>query len=323
MRAARWLLGAMLFAVLAAPATAQQFPTRPITLVVPYAAGGNVDISTRVLQAALGDSLGQPIVVENRPGASTVTGTAALTQAAPDGHTVGMVFDSLAINAAFGMQLPYDSEKDIAPVIQLACVPLVLIVNSSLVPMKTLPELVAHAKANPGWFTFGSLGPGSPHEIGFAWLKTMTKMDALIVPYRGVNPALQDLIAGNIKGMFLGVAVADEFIRQGKLHPIGVSSKSRLKSAPNIPTIAEQGYPDYDFVTFYGLAAPKGTPAPIVQKLNQAINTALQSPEIRAKVEPTGAEIVGGSAEDFGAMLNNNMSKMKRIVTDAGIKPGK
>jgi tripartite-type tricarboxylate transporter receptor subunit TctC len=250
-------------------------------------------------------------------------GTAALTQAAPDGHTVGMVFDSLAINAAFGMQLPYDSEKDIVPVIQLARVPLVLIVNSSLVPMKTLPELVAHAKANPGWFTFGSLGPGSPHEIGFAWLKTMTKMDALIVPYRGVNPALQDLIAGNIKGMFLGVAVADEFIRQGKLHPIGVSSKSRLKSAPNIPTIAEQGYPDYDFVTFYGLAAPKGTPAPIVQKLNQAINTALQSPEIRAKVEPTGAEIVGGSAEDFGAMLSGNMSKMKRIVTDAGIKPGK
>jgi tripartite-type tricarboxylate transporter receptor subunit TctC len=319
----RFVLAAAALLLASVAASAQNWPTQPIRWIVPYPAGGGTDLMARTLGVYLEKSLGQPIVVENKPGASTVTGTAALTQAAPDGHTVGMLFDSLAINAAFGMQLPYDSEKDIVPVINLARVPLVLIVNSSLVPMKTLPELIAHAKANPGWFTFGSLGPGSPHEIGFAWLKTMSKMDALIVPYRGVNPALQDLIAGNIKGMFLGVAVADEFIRQGKLHPIGVSSKSRLKSAPNLPTIAEQGYPDYDFVTFYGLGAPKGTPAPIVQKLNQAINTALQLPEVRAKIDPTGAEIVGGTPEEFGAMLSNNMNKMKRIVSEAGIKPQK
>jgi len=302
-------------------ASAQNWPTQPIRWIVPYPAGGGTDLMARTLGVPLEKTLGQPIVVENKPGASTVTGTAALTQAEPDGHTVGMVFDSLAINAALGMKLPYDSEKDFAPVINLARVPLVLMVNSSLVPMKTLPELVAHAKANPGWFTFGSLGPGSPHEIGFAWLKTLTKMDALIVPYRGVNPALQDLIAGNIKGMFLGVAVADEFIRQGKLHAIGVSSKDRLKSAPNLPTIAEQGYPEYDFVTFYGLAAPKGTPQPIVRKLNEAINAALKLPEIRAKIDPTGAEIVGGTPEEFDAFLKANMSKLKRIVTEAGIKP--
>jgi len=302
-------------------ASAQNWPTQPIRWIVPYPAGGGTDLMARTLGVPLEKTLGQPIVVENKPGASTVTGTAALTQAEPDGHTVGMVFDSLAINAALGMKLPYDSEKDFAPVINLARVPLVLMVNSSLVPMKTLPELVAHAKANPGWFTFGSLGPGSPHEIGFAWLKTLTKMDALIVPYRGVNPALQDLIAGNIKGMFLGVAVADEFIRQGKLHAIGLSSKDRLKSAPNLPTIAEQGYPEYDFVTFYGLAAPKGTPQPIVRKLNEAVNAALKLPEIRAKIDPTGAEIVGGTPEEFDAFLKANMSKLKRIVTEAGIKP--
>jgi len=301
-------------------ASAQNWPTQPIRWIVPYPAGGGTDLMARTLGVPLEKTLGQPIVVENKPGASTVTGTAALTQAEPDGHTVGMVFDSLAINAALGMKLPYDSEKDFAPVINLARVPLVLMVNSSLVPMKTLPELVAHAKANPGWFTFGSLGPGSPHEIGFAWLKTLTKMDALIVPYRGVNPALQDLIAGNIKGMFLGVAVADEFIRQGKLHAIGLSSKDRLKSAPNLPTIAEQGYPEYDFVTFYGLAAPKGTPQPIVRKLNEAVNAALKLPEIRAKIDPTGAEIVGGTPEEFDAFLKANMSKLKRIVTEAGIK---
>jgi tripartite-type tricarboxylate transporter receptor subunit TctC len=304
-------------------ASAQWSPTQPIRWIVPYPAGGGTDLMARALAIPLEKSLGQPIIIENKPGASTVTGTAALTQAAPDGHTVGMVFDSLAINAAFGMALPYDSEKDIVPVIQLARVPLVLIVNSSLVPMKTLPEIVAYSKAHPGWFTFGSLGPGSPHEIGFAWLKSMTKMDALIVPYRGVNPALQDLIGGQIKGMFLGVAVADEFIRTGKLHAIAVSTRSRLKSAPELATIAEQGYPEFDYVTFYGLGVPKGTPAPIVQKLNQEINRALQSADIRAKIDPTGAEIVGGSAEDFEAVLKGNMIKMKQIISEADIKPAK
>lgn len=317
----RFALAAAAMLLASVTASAQNWPTQPIRWIVPYPAGGGTDLMARTIGAHLERSLGQPIVVENKPGASTVTGTAALTQAQPDGHTVGMVFDSLAINAALGMKLPYDSEKDIAPVINLARVPLVLIVNSKLVPMKTLPELVAYAKANPGWFTFGSLGPGSPHEIGFAWLKTLTGMDALIVPYRGVSPALQDLIAGNIKGMFLGVAVADEFIRQGKLHPIGVTSKDRLKSSPDVPTIAEQGYPEYDFVTMYGLAAPKGTPQPIVKKLNQEINAIITRPEIRSKFESTGAEIVGGSVEDFDAVLKNNMSKLRRIVKEAGIKP--
>ncbi|MGD9922601.1 MAG: Bug family tripartite tricarboxylate transporter substrate binding protein [Pseudorhodoplanes sp.] len=301
-------------------ASAQSWPTQPIRWIVPYPAGGGTDLLARALAPQLEKSLGQPIVVENKPGASTVTGTAALTQAEPDGHTVGMVFDSLAINAAFDMKLPYDSEKDITPVIELARVPLVLIVNSQLVPMKSLPELIAHSKANPGWFTFGSLGPGSPHEVGFAWLKTLTKMDALIVPYRGVGPALQDLVAGQIKGMYLGVAVAEEFIKAGKLHPIAVSSPERLKSAPQIPTVAEQGYPGYDFVTFYGLAAPRGTPAPIVQRLNQAVNDALKSPEIRARIAPTGAELVGGTPEAFGIMLKNNLGKMKQIVSSAGLK---
>jgi tripartite-type tricarboxylate transporter receptor subunit TctC len=302
-------------------AFAQWSPTQPIRWIVPYPAGGGTDFMARVLAVHLEKSLGQPIVIENKPGASTVTGTAALTQAAPDGHTVGMLFDSLAINAAFGMSLPYDSEKDIVPIIELARVPLVLIVNSQLVPMKTLPEIVAYSKAHPGWFTFGSLGPGSPHEIGFAWLKAMTQMDALIVPYRGVNPALQDLIGGQIKGMFIGVAVADEFIRAGKLHAVAASTRNRLKSAPELPTIAEQGYPEFEYVTFYGLGAPKGTPTPVVQRLNQDINRALALPDVRAKIDGTGAEIAGGSADAFAAVLKDNTSKMKRIISDAGIKP--
>ena len=303
-------------------AVAQSWPSQPIRWIVPYPAGGGTDLMARSLGIYLEKSLGQPIVVENKPGASTVTGTAALTQAQPDGHTVGMVFDSLAINAAFGMALPYNTETDLIPVIHLANVPLVLIVNAEQVPLKTLPEIVAYAKAHPGWFTFGSLGPGSPHEIGFLWLKALSKMDALVVPYRGVDPALQDVISGQIKGMFLGVAVADELIKSGKLRAIAVTSATRLKSAPDIPTIAEQGYPEYDFTTFYGLAAPKGTPPAIVSKLNQEINKALQLPEMRSKIDPTGAEITGGTPKQFADFLKNNLLKFKKIVslTDASAK---
>jgi tripartite-type tricarboxylate transporter receptor subunit TctC len=296
-------------------AVAQSWPSQPIRWIVPYPAGGGTDLMARTLGVYLEKSLGQPIVVENKPGASTVTGTAALAQAQPDGYTVGMVFDSLAINAASGMTLPYKAETDLVPVIHLANVPLVLIVNAEQVPMKTLPEIVAYAKAHPGWFTFGSLGPGSPHEIGFLWLKAISKMDALVVPYRGVNPALQDVIAGQIKGMFLGVAVADEFIKSGKLRAIAVTSTTRLKSAPDIPTIAEQGYPEYDFTTFYGLAAPKGTPPAIVSKLNQEVNKALQLPDVRSKIDPTGAEITGGTQKQFSDFLENNLSKFKKIVS--------
>lgn len=296
-------------------AVAQSWPSQPIRWIVPYPAGGGTDLMARTLGVYLEKSLGQPIVVENKPGASTVTGTAALAQAQPDGYTVGMVFDSLAINAASGMTLPYKAETDLVPVIHLANVPLVLIVNAEQVPMKTLPEIVAYAKAHPGWFTFGSLGPGSPHEIGFLWLKAISKMDALVVPYRGVNPALQDVIAGQIKGMFLGVAVADEFIKSGKLRAIAVTSTTRLKSAPDIPTIAEQGYPEYDFTTFYGLAAPKGTPPAIVSKLNQEVNKALQLPDVRSKIDPTGAEITGGTQKQFADFLENNLSKFKKIVS--------
>lgn len=317
------LAAACLTATLTSSALAQSWPSQSIRWIVPYSAGGGTDLMARALGAQLEKSLGQSIIVENKPGASTVTGTAALTQAEPDGYTVGMVFDSLAINAALGMTLPYDSEKDIAPVIHLADVPLMLIVNTSLVPMKTLPELVAHTKANPGWFTFGSLGPGSPHEIGFQWLKSLTKMEATIVPYRGVNPALQDLISGQIKGMFLGVAIANELIKAGKLHPIAVTSPKRLKSAPDVPTIAELGYPEFDFVTFYGLAAPKGTPPAIVAKINQEVNRALQSSEIRAKIDPTGADITGGTPEEFGKFLQRNMEKFKKIVALTGLKAGK
>ncbi len=315
------ILSALVLGAFVMAANAASWPNRPIHWIVPYPPGGGTDLLARVIGAQLEKSLGQAIVIDNRPGGSTVIGTNALANAAPDGYTVGMVFDSLAINSVLGVRTSYDPEKDFVPIIKLAYVPLVLTVNSEQVPMKTLPELVAYSKAHPGWFTFGSLGPGSPHEIGFLWFNGMSKMEALLVPYKGVAPALQDVIAGQIKGMFVGVSVADEYIRQGTLRALGVTSSQRLTSAPDVPTIAEQGYPEYDFTTFYGLAAPKGTPPEIVDRLNKEINRIFQMADIRERIEKTGAILGGGTQQEFGDFLTANFVKFKKIMALTGDRP--
>lgn len=314
------LLVALVLGTVATVANAA-WPDRPIHLIVPYPPGGGTDLLARVIGAQLEKTLGQPVIVENKPGGSTIIGTAALTSAAPDGYTLGMVFDSLAINAVLGMKTPYDPDADFAPIIKLAYVPLVLTVNTAQVPMKTLPELVAYTKKNPGWFTFGSLGPGSPHEIGFLWLKAMSQMDALVVPYKGIAPALQDLVAGQIKGMFVGVSVADAYIAEGRLRTLGVTSPQRLINAPDVPTIAEQGYPEYDFVTFYGLSAPKGTPPDVVDRLNKEINRILQLPDVRDRIEKSGAVAGGGTQQEFAKFLTANMKKFDKIMSITGDKP--
>jgi tripartite-type tricarboxylate transporter receptor subunit TctC len=314
------LLVAVVLGTVATVANAA-WPDRPIHLIVPYPPGGGTDLLARVIGAQLEKTLGQPVIVENKPGGSTIIGTAALTSATPDGYTLGMVFDSLAINAVLGMKTPYDPDADFAPIIKLAYVPLVLTVNTAQVPMKTLPELVAYTKKNPGWFTFGSLGPGSPHEIGFHWLKAMSQMDALVVPYKGIAPALQDLVAGQIKGMFVGVAVADAYIAEGRLRTLGVTSPQRLINAPDVPTIAEQGYPEYDFVTFYGLSAPKGTPPDVVDRLNKEINRILQLPDVRDRIEKSGAVAGGGTQQEFAKFLTANMKKFDKIMSITGDKP--
>jgi tripartite-type tricarboxylate transporter receptor subunit TctC len=316
-----FVLGSFVLGSFVMAANAATWPNRPIHLIVPYPPGGGTDLLARVIGAQLEKSLGQAIVIDNRPGGSTVIGTDALANAAPDGYTVGMVFDSLAINSVLGVRTSYNPEKDFEPIIKLADVPLVLTVNSQQVPMKTLPELVAYSKAHPGWFTFGSLGPGSPHEIGFLWFNAMSKMEALLVPYKGVAPALQDVVAGQVKGMFVGVSVADEHIRQGTLRALGVTSPQRLISSPDVPTIAEQGYPEYDFVTFYGLAAPKGTAPEIVDRLNKEINRIFQMPDVRERIEKTGAVLVGGTQQEFGNFLTANFVKFSKIMALTGDKP--
>jgi tripartite-type tricarboxylate transporter receptor subunit TctC len=321
----RRLIQSLLLAWLAAlapvaAAHAQSWPSKPIRWIVPYPPGGGTDLVSRALSAKLSEYLGQPIVIDNRSGGNTIIGTHALAQAQPDGYTIALITDAHAINVAAGKTLPYDSERDFVPIVQLLRVPLVLIANSEEVPERTLPDVVAHAKKAPNWLTFGSLGPGSPHEIAMAWFKSMAKIEMLIVPYRGIGPALQDTVAGHVKTMLLGVSVADEMIKAGKVHPLAVTSGARLASAPDVPTIAEQGYPDYEFVTWYGMVAPRGTPPEIVARLNAELNRGLQDPEVQAKIGSAGGEITGGSPHQLADVMHRDVAKYRRIFAETGLK---
>lgn len=317
----RGFLGALGAACVIAPgAFAEQYPNKPIRWIVPYPPGGGTDMVSRSVSAKLSEFLSQSIVIDNRAGGATIIGTTVVAQAPADGYTVGLITDSHSINASFNKSLPYDSVKDFVPIVQLVRVPLVLAVNSEQVPMNTLPELVKHARENPNWFTFGSLGPGSPHELGFAWFKELAKFDSVIVPYRGVNPAFQDVVAGHIKGTFLGAAIASQLVKSGKAKPIAISSAQRLKSAPDIPTFAEQGFPDYEFVTWYGMVAPRNTPAAIIERLNAEFNRALQSPEVVQSIGKVGGELAGGSAQSFKEMMENDMLKYRKIIQLTGAK---
>jgi tripartite-type tricarboxylate transporter receptor subunit TctC len=320
MRFLRFVTAALLGVAMLGSAHAQSWPAKPIRWIVPYPPGGGTDLVARAIGAKLSEYLCQPVVIENKPGGNTIIGTAALAQAQPDGYTLALITDAHAINAASGKNLPYDSERDVVPVVQLLYVPFLLIANSEKVPMRTLPELVKKAKDDAGWLTFGSLGPGSPHEIAISWFKSMAKIDMLIVPYRGIGPAFQDTIAGHVKTMMVGVSVADEMIKAGKVHPIAVTSQTRLKTAPDVPTIAESGYPQYVFITWYGVVMPRGTPDDIVARLNSEINRALRDPEVRSKIGSAGGDIAGGTQDHLVQLMRGDIAKYRKIFAETGYR---
>ena len=318
MRLVSLIVTALWLAVSSGSASAQTWPSHPVRWIVPYPPGGGTDIAARLIGDKLGQRLQQPVVVDNRPGGNTIIGTSAMVQAAPDGHTIGLVTDAFSANVALGRSMPYNSRNDLVPIVQLLEVPFVLLVNPSLVPMRTLPELVAHAKANPGWLTLASLGPGSPHETALAWLAKMAGIDALIVPYRGGGPAMQDLLAGQVKGMMFGSSSAMEMIRAGKVVPLAVTGPARLASLPDVPTVREQGFPDYTFASWFGVVAPAKTPEPVGRRLNEEINLALGQPDVRDKLVSTGAVITGGSAAQFRDFLAADVARYQKIFASTG-----
>jgi tripartite-type tricarboxylate transporter receptor subunit TctC len=298
---------------------AQSWPTQTVKWVVPYPPGGNTDVIARAIADKIAPSLGQSIVIENRGGANTITGTNAVAKS-DDRHTIGLVTDSHSINAAFGSNLPYDPVKDFVPVIQLVRVPFMLVANGGKVQGGTIPSFVAQAKASPGSLSFASLGPGSPHQIAMEWLRTLAGIDVNIVSYRGVAPALNDVVAGHVHTTFTGVFVALPLIEAKKVVALGVSGATRLKAAPGVPTIAEQGYPQFVFHAWYGVLGPKDLPREAVLRLNAEIDKAIRLPEIQDRIVKAGAEPVGGTPAQMTTMMAEDLARYREIIKLAGSK---
>ena len=299
---------------------AQSYPSKPIRFIVPYPPGGGTDIVARLLAAKMTTSMGQPVIVDNKPGASTIIGTEMLAKAPPDGYTIGMITDSHAINQVFFPKLPYDSIKDFEPISQLVFVPLALVAHPSL-NVKTVPELIAAAKAKPEKINYASIGSGTPHHISMEWLKSMAGISMTHIPYKGVAPALTDLVAGQVDVMFTGTSSALPYVKAGRLNALAVSSAKRQPSFPDTPSVAESGLPEFDFMTWYGLAMPAGTPSAITQRVNQEIASALNQPDVKERLASLGVVGAPSSPLEFAAFIKSESVKLSRIVKTTGVKP--
>jgi tripartite-type tricarboxylate transporter receptor subunit TctC len=320
MRARGFLLATILLAALATPAAAQQFPSKPITLVVPYAPGGNVDISTRILQAGIGDALGQPIIIENRPGAGGLIAGDYVARSAPDGHTLFVGSNASILLGPMTMpKPPYQWDKVFAPVSSLAVATNMLLVTPKL-PVKTVAELVDYAKKNPGKLTLAtSSGASINHFLG-ELLKLKTGMTWTEVHYRGNAPAINDLMAGHVDVGLMQLTDSRQHLEAGTLRALAVLGPKRAPAVPDVPTIAEAGLPDVQGITFNGLFAPKGTPPAVIEKLSTAIRAALEKKEVIAKLGDLGSEARGNTPQEFTRFLADETAKWTDVMQKANIK---
>ena len=298
-------------------ARAESYPTRPVHIIVPFAPGITPDILARLIGQWLSERLGQPFVVENRPGAGANVGTELVAKAAPDGYTLLLVTFANAVNATLYDNLSFNFIRDIVPVASLSRSPVVMEVNPSF-PAKTVPEFIAYAKANPGKVNMASGGNGVPSHVAGELFKMMAGVDMLHVPYRNGNP-LPDLLGGQVQVYFSPIPASIGFIRAGKLRALAVTGATRSEVLPDIPTVAEF-IPGYEAMSWYGFGVPKNTPADIVDKLNKEINTALADPAIQARLADLGVTVLAGSPADFGKFLADEIQKWGKVVKFANIK---
>jgi len=315
----RWALGA-LFACVGTVASAQGYPNRTIRLVVPFPAGGTTDILAREVAQKLTEVFGQAVVVDNRPGAAGNIGSDLVAKSAPDGYTLLMgTVGTHAINPSLYSKMPYDHVKDFAPVVLVAGVPNVLVVNPAL-PVNSVSDLIKLAKDKPGQINFASSGSGTSIHLSGELFKTMASVDMTHVPYKGSSPALTDLIGGQVQIMFDNLPSALPQIKGGRLRAIAVTSLKRAPVLPDIPTINESGLPGFEASSWFGVLAPAGTPAPIVARINTEVNKWLQSADAREKLLGQGAEAAGGSPEQFANHIRAESEKWAKVVKASGAK---
>jgi len=302
----------------ASAAAAQGYPSKPIRLIVPFPAGSTPDIVGRALGQKLAEAWGQPVVVENKTGAGGNIGTAEAAKSAPDGHTLVIGINGpVAVNKALYKSLPYDPEKDLAPISLLAVGAQMLAVHPS-VPAANLREFVDYVRKNPGKLSYGSVGAGSGSHLTMELLKSQAKLDMVHVPYRGFPPAVQDLLAGNIHATFAIVPAVLPNVKAGKLKGIAVTSEKRSSLAPDVPTVAEQGFPRFDATVWIGLLAPAGLPKDVFAKLAAETQKGMADPELRKRLGGLGFEVVGGTPEQFAAFIKSETEKWTGIVKLTG-----
>ena len=307
-------------ATLWSPAKAQDYPARAITLVVPFVAGGSTEISARIVAQHLETRLGKPVVVENRPGAGTVIGSNYVAKAAPDGYTLLQATSTpMAINVTVHKALPYDPATDLIPLAMVAQSPFILIVNPEL-PVKSVKDLIAYGKANPGKLSYGSGGPGAPHHLYSELFASMTGIKMSHVPYKGSLPALNDVVGGHIQLMFCDVPPSAGMIQSGKVRALGVSPKARLAAFPDIPTVAEAGVPGYEAVAWFMVAAPAKTPAPIVDRLHRELKAVLAMPEVKAQITKLSlVPMETPSIAEMQSFVKSEIARWGKVVEAAGI----
>jgi tripartite-type tricarboxylate transporter receptor subunit TctC len=309
--------------VLFAPAVAaaQDYPVKPIKLIVPFPPGGPNDTIARAVAQRMAEIAGQPVTIDNRGGAGGVVGTDAVARAEPDGYTIAITSaGALAISVSLAEKVPYDSTKDLAAVTLVAKVPELLVAATS-VPANNLAELIALAKAKPGQLNFASTGPGSMPHLAGELLRMSAKIDVVHVPYRGAAPVMTDLLGQQVQMVFLDLPILLPQVQAGKVKPIVLGAKERVASLKDVPTTAEAGFPDILAENWYGMVAPAKTPPAVIAKLNRIAVEAMRSPEVREKLAAQGATLIGNTPEEFAAYLRSEIDKWGKVVKAAGIKP--
>lgn len=296
------------------------WPDKPIRFIVPYPPGGGTDIVARAVGKRLSDSLGQPVIVENRPGASTIIGTDAVARAEGDGYTIGLVTDSHVLNPLFyPKRQPYDARKDFAPVGQLVSVPFILVANPKT-GWTDASQMIEAARARPGKITYASIGNGTPHYLAMELTRALAGVDMVHVPYKGVAPALADLLGGQVDVMFTGMSTGLPQVRNGRLTALAVSGPKRSPIAPDIPTVAESGLQDFSFMTWYGVVAPASTPPDRIERLSAELRKAMQDPTLREQLDQLGVEAAPSSPAEFARFMDEESARYEQIIKLTGAK---